>query len=1045
MRVTQLDAAGFGCLSQQRVALAPTLNLIVGPNEAGKSTLQQAILAVLYGLDDAGSDERGHAHWRPWAGGPFAVTMDLELQDGSRVRLTRDWARGHFEIVDPASGQDVRRRLGIHLEPGPALLGISRDVFLNTAFIARVDIARIEDPAAMRHALADLLENGQPDRSVRSAVDRLNAERQQRCGAPTAELGPLHETRARVEQLTHRLAQAEQARLELQALAVRCSALREGRRATDERAALLDHILRSQDLSGLEARCTQAKALSKALEDVSAQLGELHPFASFPSPLQPRVLELRTRLDVARAEGEAQRERESAGQEQLASLHAQLGDLRARAHELEAAAGPPTAEGDEEEVRRLAAALAVVETEMPVARERLQRREAAARHAEARMEGYSLTADWEERRLVFHKGFSQWMEQAQAAHQARDRIDLPTGAGLTPLQEEGERIKKADLVLDDILALEREQPARDERIQRASDRVRSAGMATLVLGVLVVLGALLAVYALFEDVPYYLGGLALAGLALLGCFLAAFKRQDLSRARQRLRREGEAAEARRRLLLEPFGVASGTDLQRLQIEHLERVHEDVARLEVQRQLASLDVRAQESATALQRLVASWGFSVPNGTETSFQQTAVLIERLVTDARAWGGAEEARVQARHQFDELERQRNSLQTRIREALPSGAGLGDQDSLAAADQFLSRRAARRRLDQVASQLEQARARVVQLEEPSRRRQEAEAEAVRFRDALADVYRAAGLATADTEAAHAQWEQGVRNESSYAVASARAGQLHTDLARVLEGAALEALATQVEQARAVLAETPAPSPEALVAFGSPPRATVDRMRNDLRRQCETGDHERLAAEHLLKERWNQLPEVAPLREDLATATEQLEHLTRLAAAFDLAAETIEASARQVRRDLAKGLARELSPRLARATEQRYVEAIVDEELAVRVRTPGGRLTRVEALSQGTRNLIYLLERLALAQWLSATREAIPLLLDDALAHCDARRLEQALAVLEELSGQSQVVLCTKDETLAGHPRVRRAWQVTRLQRPDVGAVVQESLAEAS
>jgi len=1027
VRLLQISVAGFGCLSDESISFSPTLNLIVGPNEAGKSTLQEAILASLYGLDGSDGGSPGTARWRPWTGAAFGLVLDAELLDGSRVRILRDWVNARLEVRDPRSDRDLMQRFGIHLEPGPALLGIARDVFTSTACISRAEIARIEDPSLMRRAVAELVEGGEADRSVQQALEALRKARLLECG-DGAGAGPLEDARERFRRLSHDAAQAEQAREEMRAWAEQLQSITALSASDDQRGALLDLALARQRLQALEERQVRARHLDAELRRLETQLSELRAFASFPSALHPRALELRTRLDTASQEARAQREREAALQDQLASLKAQRTELEARARELEPAAGPAVMEGNEDEVRRLGAALGVVEAEIPTARERLQRRDAVARHAEARLEGYSLSANWEERRLVFHKSFSQWTEQSQAARDARGRMDQESADDLRSLHQDSERIKKASLVLDEIFALERAQPAMEEKIQRSGQRARTARMAILVLGVLIVLGFLLALYGLFETVPYYLGGLALGVGGLAGCIAAAVKLQDLSRTQRQLRREAEAAQARRQLLLEPFGVASGAELQQLQVDHLERVGQDAARLEIQRQLTTLEVRARESATALQRLVASWGLSVPSATDTSFQQTASLLERLVSDARTYIDAEQARVQARHALDELERQRDGLHARLREALRGSDGSSEHDLLTEADRFLARRSARRRLDQLTSQHEQVQAQLVRLDEPARRRAEAEAAGAEFQKGLRENYAAAGISTEDLEAAHAEWDRRLRGEAAFSAATSRAAQVRAELAHLLDGGTLLALDGQVDETR-VAASAGSAQIDELAALADVPGETLERMRTELRQRCAARDQERLAIEHMLRRRWEELSDLASLREEAATAQQRVQVLGQRAAAFDLAIETLQAAAKAVRRDVARGLARELTPRLRMATQEQYSEAVVDEELAVRVRSATGRLIRVELLSQGTRNLIYLLERVSLAQWLGATKEPLPLLLDDALVHCDARRLEWALAVLEDLAQEAQILLFSKELALAEHPRIRRAWKVQRLE----------------
>lgn len=62
MRILELELANFGALEQRRLQLdhggRPALDLIYGPNEAGKSTTLRAILALFYGLEHNSPDAR---------------------------------------------------------------------------------------------------------------------------------------------------------------------------------------------------------------------------------------------------------------------------------------------------------------------------------------------------------------------------------------------------------------------------------------------------------------------------------------------------------------------------------------------------------------------------------------------------------------------------------------------------------------------------------------------------------------------------------------------------------------------------------------------------------------------------------------------------------------------------------------------------------------------------------------------------------------------------------------------------------------------------
>src|SRR5256886_749588 len=94
MRLPRIEIEGFGSLQGMDLRFGPAMNLVVGPNEAGKSTLQEAIVTGLYGLRSgngarAATVERAD-RWRPWQGGDFGLALEFELADGTQLRVERD-------------------------------------------------------------------------------------------------------------------------------------------------------------------------------------------------------------------------------------------------------------------------------------------------------------------------------------------------------------------------------------------------------------------------------------------------------------------------------------------------------------------------------------------------------------------------------------------------------------------------------------------------------------------------------------------------------------------------------------------------------------------------------------------------------------------------------------------------------------------------------------------------------------------------------------------------------------------------------------------
>src|SRR5437763_8911245 len=162
MRLTRIEIDGFGSLQGMELRFGPAMNLVVGPNEAGKSTLQEAIVTGLFGLQSS-QRSRGtvvdHAErWRPWQGGAFGLAIEFELEDGTHLRVERDLDSEGVRVLDLDSGADLSDRFqhngAAGVDIGRPLLGISRDIYTNTACISRRESLRLEDDDCLKHEIA---------------------------------------------------------------------------------------------------------------------------------------------------------------------------------------------------------------------------------------------------------------------------------------------------------------------------------------------------------------------------------------------------------------------------------------------------------------------------------------------------------------------------------------------------------------------------------------------------------------------------------------------------------------------------------------------------------------------------------------------------------------------------------------------------------------------------------------------------------------------------------------------------------------------------
>ncbi|HTI29681.1 MAG TPA: AAA family ATPase [Methylomirabilota bacterium] len=197
-------------------------------------------------------------------------------------------------------------------------------------------------------------------------------------------------------------------------------------------------------------------------------------------------------------------------------------------------------------------------------------------------------------------------------------------------------------------------------------------------------------------------------------------------------------------------------------------------------------------------------------------------------------------------------------------------------------------------------------------------------------------------------------------------------------------------------------------------------------------------------------LASVAEAEERVAAARTELGRVQNLAAVIDETLNLLEAAERRVHRDVAPILTASVQRHLPAITGGAYVEVGMNpRDLSVDVKEARtGQWRDARLLSEGTREQIYLLLRVAMAEHLVTTDESAPLLLDEVTAQSDPERKLRMLDVLHALSADRQIVLFSHDAEVMEwaalalrEPRDRLIW----LGVPTIAPEVPTPLAEAA
>ncbi len=135
MIINKLDIISFGKFHNKEIVFNDNLNVVVGKNEAGKSTVIDFIYAMLYGF----GEKRGTLPFRekciPWDSSFCEGKMHITLDDGKKVTLYRKTGvtkkNDIFQVFDDETGSEIKCKES-------DIAPVDEDTFLRTLCIKQL-------------------------------------------------------------------------------------------------------------------------------------------------------------------------------------------------------------------------------------------------------------------------------------------------------------------------------------------------------------------------------------------------------------------------------------------------------------------------------------------------------------------------------------------------------------------------------------------------------------------------------------------------------------------------------------------------------------------------------------------------------------------------------------------------------------------------------------------------------------------------------------------------------------------------------------------
>ena len=306
MRLRRIDLPAFGCLSDFGAELSPGLNLFVGDNEAGKSTLQAAISALLYGFFEneraLKAENERYERFQPWTGGVYRGVLEYELSNGDRYEARRDFADDvATQLIDVATGLDVASEFG-HGRHGNVpfarrQFGMSRGVFQSCAFISQgeiFDVTQGASPSQIGDAVAALADSAGRDVSAARAIKSLKSV-ESRIGSDAARTAELPRARQHLDRAQAELAASQEARAQAAQTTRELEERRKLVRQLQEKRARTEALALRAQITALRSRLDAAASAADEAAHAESEAAALSAHAAFPASLRDEMLALKGR------------------------------------------------------------------------------------------------------------------------------------------------------------------------------------------------------------------------------------------------------------------------------------------------------------------------------------------------------------------------------------------------------------------------------------------------------------------------------------------------------------------------------------------------------------------------------------------------------------------------------------------------------------------------------------------------------------------------------------------------------------------------------
>ena len=198
MKIKELNINGFGKLKDKNIKFNEGINVIVGENESGKSTLLKFITSIFYGIskNKRGKSISDYEKFKPWDSEIYSGKIKYKLDNNNEFEVYRDFNKKSPEIYNNF-GDDITALFNVGKNKEIPYFyeqtKIDEDLFVNSTAVMQNDV-RIDKLTQnmIIQKISNLATTGADNISYKKSIEKLNKKQLEEIGTERSQDRPIN-------------------------------------------------------------------------------------------------------------------------------------------------------------------------------------------------------------------------------------------------------------------------------------------------------------------------------------------------------------------------------------------------------------------------------------------------------------------------------------------------------------------------------------------------------------------------------------------------------------------------------------------------------------------------------------------------------------------------------------------------------------------------------------------------------------------------------------------------------------------------------------